>query len=140
MKLSKLSTKWRVVVDTNIFVSAFIWGGNPKKIVKRWLKGKFILLLSPFLLSEIVLRLRRFGFTPDDLRKLRHILETNSLKFRPKRKTNLCRDKKDNQILDLCLVGRADYLVTGDKDLLAIKKFRSTEIVSARKFLTKHPG
>lgn len=137
MKLTRSSTKLRVVVDTNVFVSAFIWGGTPKKVITKWLKGEFILLVSPFLLTEIVLVLERFGFSKKDLQKLRHILEGQSLKFVPKRKVTLCRDKKDNQILDLCLTGKADYLVTGDKDLLAVKKFQKTKIVSAKEFLNK---
>ena len=135
MKPTKSLTKLRVVVDTNVFVSGLVWGGNPRKVIKKWLQGKFLLLLSPFLLTEIILVLKRFGFTREDLQKLRYILERNSLKFFPKRKTTLCRDPKDNQILDLCLVGKADYLVTGDKDLLEIKKFHRTKIVLLKEFL-----
>lgn len=137
MKFTKSSTKLRVVVDTNVFVSAFIWGGNPQKVIRKWLKGELILLLSPFLLAEILLVLERFGFNQKDLQKLRYILEIHSLKLAPRRKVTLCRDKKDNQVLDLCLAGKADYLVTGDKDLLAIKKFQKTKIVSAKEFLNK---
>lgn len=136
MRSTNSSTKLRVVVDTNVFVSAFIFGGNPGKVIKRWLEGKFVLLLSPFLLTEIISVLERFGFEKQDLEKLRYILEDNSLKIFPKRKVTLCHDEKDNQILDLCLFGKADYLVTGDKDLLAIKKFPKTKILFPKKFLS----
>ena len=136
MKSTKSSTRPRVVVDTNVFVSAFIWGGQPKKVIQEWLRGKFILLLSPFLLSEIILVLQRFGFSRRDLEKIREILEDNSLKFIPPRKTRQCRDAKDNRVLDLCLAAKADFLVTGDKDLLVLKKFRQTKILAPKEFLT----
>ena len=137
MKSTESLIRWLVVVDTNVFVSAFIWGGQPGIVVKKWLKGKFILLLSPFLLSEIILVLARFGFSQRDLQKIRHILEDNSLKNFPKKEVKLCRDKKDNQILDHCLAGKADFLVTGNKDLLTIKRFHQTQILTPREFLTK---
>ena len=137
MKSTKLLIKPRIVVDTNVFVSAFIWGGNPGGVIDKWLNREFILLLSPFLLTETILVLERFGLQKRDLEKLKHILENNSLKFFPKRKVNLCRDKKDNQVLDLCLIGKANYLVTGDKDLLTIKKFQKTKIVKPRVLLEK---
>ena len=137
MKFTKSLTKSLVVVDTNIFVSAFIWGGQPKRVIEKWLKGKFILLLSPFLLSEIILVLERFGFSQPDLRKIRYILEDNSLKFLPKKKVKVCRDEKDNQVLDLCLAGQANFLVTGDKDLLTLKKFCQTQIFTPKEFLTR---
>ncbi|MCG2686317.1 putative toxin-antitoxin system toxin component, PIN family [Candidatus Parcubacteria bacterium] len=136
MRSTKSSTRLRIVVDTNVFVSAFIWGGRPKRVIKKWLGGKFILLLSPFLLSEIILVLKRFDFSQGDLQKIRHILENNSLKFLPEGKVKVCRDEKDNQVLDLCLAGQADFLVTGDKDLLTLKKFRRTQILSPKELLT----
>ena len=135
MKSIGLLTRLRVVVDTNVFVSAFIWGGNPRKVIQKWLREEFVLLLSPFLLAEIILVLKRFGFDQADQQRLRYILENNSLKFFPKRKVHLCSDEKNNQVLDLCLAGRADYLITGDKELLAIKDFQGTKIVSVKEFL-----
>lgn len=62
-------------------------------------------------------------------------LQAGAIKIIPSRKVNICRDKKDNQVLDLCVVGKADYLVTGDKDLLVLKKFKKTKIVSPREFI-----
>lgn len=136
MRSIKSSTKLQVVVDTNVFVSAFIWGGNPKSVIQKWLEGNFELLLSPFLLTEILLVLKRFCFDESDLRRLKNILENNALKFIPKRKVSICRGKKDNQILALCFAGKADYLVTGDRDLLTIKKrFHHTLILTPKKFL-----
>jgi putative PIN family toxin of toxin-antitoxin system len=135
MKSIKSSIASRVVVDTNVFVSALIWGGNPGKVIELWQKGTFILLLSPFLLTEILLTLERFGFSQGDLKRLQLILERHSFKLTPSRAVSVCRDNKDNQILDLCLVGKADYLITGDKDLLVLQEFQGTKIVEPKKYL-----
>ncbi len=50
---------------------------------------------------------------------------------------DLCRDKKDNFLLNLCADGKADYLITGDEDLLAIKKFKRTSIIKMTDYLRK---
>lgn len=134
-KSTPSSIKWRIVIDTNVFVSAFIFGGKPKSIVQLWLKDKFILILSPFLLTEILLVLKRFGFNSNDLQSLRLILEEHSLHFSPISKAKICRDLKDNAILDLCAASKADFLITGDKDLLVLKQFSITKILEPVQFL-----
>lgn len=140
MKPTRLLTNLRVVIDTNVFVSAFIWGGNPEKIIKAWLKGKFVLLISPILLAEILLVLERLGMDVREIQQTRDILERHGLKVSPSKKITLCRDPKDDAVLDLCAVGKADYLITGDKDLLQIKKFKETEILQPKEFLNLYFG
>ena len=51
-----------------------------------------------------------------------------------KDKTDICRDKKDNFLLDLAGNGNADYLITGDEDLLVLKEFKGTKILNFREF------
>ena len=55
------STKLRVVIDTNVFISGLIWGGNPKKVLEAWLLQKFDLLISPYLCVEIIDVYQRFN-------------------------------------------------------------------------------
>ncbi|MFN4212450.1 MAG: putative toxin-antitoxin system toxin component, PIN family [Microgenomates group bacterium] len=62
-------------------------------------------------------------------------LTTKSIKINPPPQINICRDKKDNQILNLCFTGKANYLITEDKDLLILKKFKNTKIVAPKRFL-----
>lgn len=129
------SIKLRVVIDTNVFISGLIWGGNPKIILESWLRGKFTLLMSPYLCFEIVSVYERFNNPKEDVERLKLYLETQTIKILPRKKVNVCRDKKDNQILGLCLVGEADFLITGDKDLLSLKKFGNTKILKPKEFL-----
>lgn len=130
-----LSIRLRVVIDTNVFISGLIWGGNPKIILESWLQGKFSLLMSPYLCFEIVSVYERFNNPKEDVERLKLYLETQTIKIVPRKKINVCRDKKDNQILGLCLVGEADFLITGDKDLLFLKKFGNTKILKPKEFL-----
>lgn len=129
------SRAYRVVVDTNIFVSALLWGGNPQKVILAWLDDAIYLLLSPFLASEIIVTLAHFGLPPSDLKRIEEILESHTIKIIPKKLVTVCRDPKDNNILDLCVAGRADYLITGDKDLLVLRVIKNTKIVTPSGFL-----
>jgi len=126
-------TKLRVVIDTNVFISGLI--GNPKKVLKAWIFQKFDLLISPYLCFEIIDVYQRFNNSKEDIDKLLFYLKTKTIKIIPKKKVNICRDKKDNQILALCLAGDANFLITGDKDLLALKEFKKTKIVKTKEFL-----
>lgn len=129
-----LLTKFRVVLDTNIFISGLLWGGKPKEILEKWLKLKFILLISPYSTSEIIIVFQRFR-EEEKVKQLQKDLDTQTVKIIPQNKTQVCRDPKDNQILDLCASGNADYLVTGDKDLLILRKFENTSILNPKQFL-----
>lgn len=132
-----LSTKFRVVLDTNIFISAYLYGGIPKKVVDEWIKNDhFVLIMSPFLVSEILLVFDRFEFRSEKISDLKKLFETKSSKILPEKNIKVCRDPKDNQILDLCVSGNADYLVTGDKDMLVLKKFKNASILNPKQFLT----
>ena len=124
------STAYRVVIDTNVFVSAILWGGNPQKVIQRWLDGAIRIYLSPFLASEIEMLLTRFGVTDEDKKRFLDLLEAHALKVAPKHTIPLCRDPKDNTLLELAVWTDADYLITGDKDLLVLKKVENTTIES----------
>lgn len=140
MPSTNSSIKPRVVIDTNVFVSAFLAGGRPQKIINLWLEGRIVVLLSPFLLTEILNTLAKFGFTQTDLINLQAILEEHTLKIIPKKQAKVCRDPKDNQVLDLAVAGQADYLVTGDKDLLTLKEFHATKILKPAEFPKRREG
>jgi len=132
-----LSTGPRVVIDTNVLISGFYWSGTPKQIIRLWLKGKFRLYASPGTAAELISLLIRFEVPQAKIRNIKKILTTHSIRIIPQQKVIFCRDPKDNQFLELCLAASADYLVTGDKDLLVLKKFGQTQIFSPKQFLGK---
>ena len=132
-----LSTGPRVVIDTNVLISGFYWSGAPKQIISLWLKGKLKLYVSPGTAAELISLLIRFGVPQTKIRNIKKLIITHSARIIPQQKVTVCRDPKDNQFLELCLTAVADYLVTGDKDLLILKKFHQTQIFSPKQFLGK---
>lgn len=129
----------RVVLDTNVFLSGVVWGGKPAKIIEKWAESEFKLLVSEDTFSELLKKanqkIQEYNLDP----KLFVEIYTNLRRFanwvEPKKKVTICRDFKDNILLEVALTGKADFLVSGDKDLLVLKKFKKTKIISPADFL-----
>jgi len=136
----------KVVIDASVIVSS-LFGGTPRKAFLKALKTCDV-FISPEIgqeLSGLLDELEgKLGRTK--IRRLRSIimrLASYAKEVKPSRKIELSRDNKDNAYLNLCLVVRADFLLTGDKDLLEIpvKKLKSfslnrLNIVSPDTFLS----
>jgi putative PIN family toxin of toxin-antitoxin system len=127
----------RIIIDTNIFVIALIGKGSPK--LTEWLADKkFILLFSEESYSELIEVIKRPKFkklfTSERIITLLDLLEKIIEIVEVKSKTDICRDKKDNFLLNLAKDGFADYLITEDLDLLEIKKYFKTKIVKYKQF------
>lgn len=131
----------RVVVDTNILISALIRRGSvPDLVVTAWLEGRFDLLSHARQLDEFRRVSRRpelrsrfrpaqAGRIVNQLRQTAEVLDGLPHVLRSA-------DATDDFLLALCEAGDADYLVTGDKaGLLALKSHGRTAIVTARQFL-----
>lgn len=126
----------RVVVDTNVFLSGILFGGNPRRIVAAWLAKQFILCISPQLKAEIINKLRlKFDLSPMTIEVIKDGLDSNSEKYIPRKKVNLCRDPQDNFLLELAQESRADYLISGDKLVLELEQYKSTKIITPKEFL-----
>ncbi|NQU21448.1 MAG: putative toxin-antitoxin system toxin component, PIN family [Candidatus Nealsonbacteria bacterium] len=133
----------RVVLDANIFVSALISRqGNPAITVDRWLAGEFDVLVSRPIIDEI---LRVTGYERI-LKKYARVRE-NRLEFAalisdqgvwvepPHRLSVVSADESDNRYLECAVAGGAQYIVTGDQHLLAIRHYQGIEIVSPAVFV-----
>jgi len=126
----------KVVVDTNVFISGILFGGNPRIIINFWLSKKFIFCLSPELKAEILGKLKRKFLLPkEDLRQLEQALNLFSQKYIPGNKVNICNDPQDNFLLELADEANANIIVSGDKQVLALKNFNKSKIVSQKEFL-----
>ena len=83
----------KVVLDTNVFLSGILFGGNPREIVRAWLAKQFILCISPELKAEILNKLRlKFQVSNLVIDYVADALDHNSEKYIPRKKVNLCRD------------------------------------------------
>jgi hypothetical protein len=129
--------KARVVIDTNIWVS-FLIGKVLSNLESFVVNDNIEILLSNELLEEIndVLHRPKFQgyFTTEIIAELVSLMLGKFEVVEIKGTFDVCRDPKDNFLLDLCVSGKADYLVTGDADLLSLNPFRNTEIVDYNSF------
>jgi uncharacterized protein len=127
----------KAVFDTNVFIAAFVTSGVCAKILLRARRGQFQLIGSPFILNEFEqVLIKKFSVTRSEARDAsRLIAEAMRAVVDPgETVTGICRDPDDDAILACALAGEADYLITGDADLLALKNFKGVQILSPRNF------
>jgi putative PIN family toxin of toxin-antitoxin system len=129
----------RVVLDTNVMVSALLFKGSLSKIVDHWKEGKFIPLLSKETFNEFkaVLEYPKFSLTRQEIKA---IIEEEVLPFfeivdAPGKIGKICRDSDDDKFIACAASGAADFIVSGDRDLLDMVKCKSVKIISASEFL-----
>lgn len=129
------SKKPRVVIDTNIFISAILYGGNAEKILRLFQDSNITLIVSPETTVELFTKLQKFSVDRQLMEDLDAILDAHTFKVIPKRKIKRSRDPADDIFLEAAVAGRADYIITGDKDLLVLHHIDSIRIVSPKEFL-----
>lgn len=126
----------KVVVDTNVFISGILFGGNPREIINLWLTNKYIFCLSPELKAEILGKLKRkFLLSKEKLQEIEEALDTKSDKYVPHGKVTICKDPQDNFLLELAEEAKADFIISGDKLVLEIKEYKKTKIISPKEFI-----
>ena len=136
----------RVVLDTNILVSAFLFserGGVPVELLRSVKEERFTLVTSEAMLDELEGVLtrdarvqERYGYTPEAVAAYRTLLETQAVIVKPRKPfPKVSRDPDDDLILATAALAKADCLVTGDNDLLTIGEHHGVRIVTPRQFL-----
>jgi hypothetical protein len=128
----------RIVFDTNVYVSAFLYGGKPKQVLELALAGQVQLLISMPLKLELQRVLRdKFCFTPRELALNTDTLWKQAEWIDPRRRLNLCPDEPDNRVLECAMEGHADFIVTGDRDLLNLPAIEGLAILTPAAFLSR---
>jgi len=133
----------RVVLDTNVLVSAFLYGGNPRRIVELVLSGEVEMAISDSLVQELqdVLLRKQFDLTPQLVRTaIAEIAAIAELVAPKKHHAVIESDPSDNIILDCALEAGVDCIVTGDAHLLALRKLGKVKIVNPQQFMSLHQG
>jgi len=122
----------RIVIDTNVLISAIFWPGKPKQLLNAVRRGEIIFISSESLLEELkgvlisLVKPFRLGEAEADL-IIGHLKEISNV-VHPKREIHVCRDEADNRVLECVLDGQADFIITGDKDLLELGIFEGIKI------------
>ena len=128
----------RVVLDTNVLVSAVISNGKSRELLRKGIEQEFSLLTSDFILKELVTVLRRpkFKTNEDEIDRiiLTLILSSEVISVRSKFQA-VEEDKKDDMIVNTAYDGQADIIVTGDSHLLELESFKGTKIITIENML-----
>jgi uncharacterized protein len=130
----------KVVIDTNVLVSALLFEGITNRLVPLWHTEKFVYLISKPILEEYIQTLSYPKFQLTE-KEIKFLIEDNLLPFiKPITTTSWqgipkLKDVSDRKFLQCAVAGKANYLITGDKELLSLREIKKTKIVSPRDFL-----
>jgi len=127
----------KAVFDTNVLIAAFVTEGICSKILTRARKRQFYLLACPFIMGEFrrILVEKLSASRSEAKSAVKLVSEAVHTIVHPKQViTGVSRDPEDDNILACVLAAKAEYLVTGDTDLLSLEKFEKTRIISPRDF------
>ena len=129
----------KVVLDTNILVSGIFWGGAPSRILELWAKERIEVVVSPLILEEyerVLTEMERKK--PTDLSEdLNGFILRHSILIHPEGAFRLCRHPDDDKFLHCAVSAGAKILVSGDKDLLVLKRVSETDILTPKAFLRR---
>ncbi len=128
----------KVVLDTNVFVSAVLGRGPSSILLERWKAGKFTLLFSPLIFDEYfeVIAHPKFDQQEQDIRALAELLAERAVALTPQIKVDVCKeDPDDNKFLECAIARAADFIVSGDQHLLRLKEYQGIKIVTIAEFL-----
>ena len=134
-----MKQRCRIIIDTNLWIS-FLLSKKFNFIDKLMDSGKVELVFCTELLTELAEvasrpKLRRY-FTTEDWELIFRIIDQYAVYIPVVSSITICRDPKDNFLLSLAKDAKANYLLTGDNDLLVLKVFNVTQIITITKFQT----
>jgi uncharacterized protein len=132
----------RAVVDMNVLISATIKPNSPLAQILVFIRnGRFEFLYFPEFLreyEEVISRphlWERYHLRQDEIEATLHIMANRGVLVHVVTQVDVCRDPDDNILLALALDGKADYIVSGDRDLLELTPFQGIPIVTPAEFL-----
>jgi putative PIN family toxin of toxin-antitoxin system len=127
----------RIIIDTNLWIS-FLITNDFNKLDQFLDSGKYQIVFSEELFNEFleVVHREKFNryFNNLNIKYLIEIINDKALFVKVISIVNECRDLKDNFLLSLAIDGEVDYLITGDNDLLSLKHFKKTSIITINDF------
>ncbi|MDQ3004532.1 MAG: putative toxin-antitoxin system toxin component, PIN family [Chloroflexota bacterium] len=127
----------RVVLDTNIFISAIL-GGRLRVIIDEWKAGKFTLIITDAIAREYidVIKRPRFKIPPGEIvATTDYLLQTAEFVTPEEEITVIVADLTDNKFLEAAVAGKVNFIVSGDDHVLELKSFREIPILTAREFV-----
>ncbi len=128
----------KIVLDTNVVVSGFLWNGKPSELLERLDSGEAELLLSVGILEEIERVFEDKKLKPmieksgQSVEAIMNKIYSMANIINPRMKLDVVQaDPADNKVIECALEGKADYIVSGDKHLLNLREYKGIKIVKA---------
>jgi len=128
----------KAVIDTTVWISGVFWHGLPNEILELWKAGDFEIIVSEAILEEIERKLHEkaveFEMETEVVSEWLDLITIEAIFVQPQEKIQACRDPEDDLFLKAAVEGRADFIVSGDKDLTDMGEFREIKLVKPRQF------
>lgn len=127
----------KVVIDANVFISAFGWGGRPLEVIELLEKEEIRNCISEEIFKELFTTLSypKLGFTIKLQTEILEFVLAYSDFYSPKENLKLTPDPTDNKFIECALEANSRFIITGDKSLLSVKQFKGIKIVTPEDFL-----
>jgi putative PIN family toxin of toxin-antitoxin system len=127
----------RIVIDSNVWISAIVFGGNPRSLFEKVIANGWTIVVSEEILTEIrrIIAKKFDSFVGDFdqfyalLRPRIIVVPLGTLRIKASR------DEDDNRVIETAVIGQATYIISGDKDLLVLGKYRQIIILTPTTFL-----
>jgi len=128
--------KKRVVLDTNIFISAYIFPGSTvSELFERIIAGDFVLGVSEDIILEFTrVIMHKFKLSAGMAREYTDMIRTNAVIVKPAGRVSIIKDPSDNRIIECVAEFKADYIISGGRHLLDLKKYKKTKIIPPAAF------
>jgi putative PIN family toxin of toxin-antitoxin system len=128
----------KIVIDTNIYISAIFWGGKPRAVVDLGRSGQVLIFTSSEIEKKIEKKLKtKFGISNEEVAQILLDFSTFTSPIKAIRKIAVIDDDPDDDKFIECAVSsRAGFIVSGDKHLLNLKEYKGIKIMKAADFLS----
>jgi len=125
----------RVVVDTNVYISALVFGGVPQRVLELISSHGLPLYISPSIMEEVSgILSAKFGWTKEDLELFLPPSWDRCIIIKPTLRLKVCADPDDNHVLECAVAAEAEFLVTGNAKHFP-KAYKATKVISPRQLL-----
>lgn len=125
----------KVVLDTNVLISGIFWQGSPHQVLQLWAEQKFSVVATESILNEYIRVLEKID-TAGTVTKQWSIFIARYAEIVPDKSIlKICRDPFDDIFINCALLGKADYIISGDNDLLVLEQVMTIPIIEPSSFL-----
>lgn len=125
----------KVVLDTNVLISGIFWKGTPHTIIAAWAENGFEVVISKKILSEYLAVLKTIDTHGDVAERWAIFITEHAQVVNDNAIVKLSRDADDDKFINAAITGKADYIISGDDDLLSLQGKSPVTIITPRAFL-----